>query len=78
MHLVRPPFPHRVMLSPRPQVRNLRSCIKVAVDFVSPEALHECAAMAARLAKIPRDEGELPEDSLYGDKLQVGAAGKLG
>jgi len=25
-----------------PQVRNLRSSIKVALDFVSPDALEEC------------------------------------
>ena len=31
-----PPLPSPCIL---PQVRNLRSCIKVAVDFVSPECL---------------------------------------
>lgn len=36
---------HRCRLSPfacASQVRNLRSSIKVALDFVSPDAVHEC------------------------------------
>jgi hypothetical protein len=31
------------------QVRNLRSCLKVAADFVSPEAMQQCLGMASRL-----------------------------
>ena len=31
------------------QVRNLRSCLKVAVDFVSPESVGECLSMARQL-----------------------------
>ncbi len=30
------------MTLPLSQVRNLRSSIKVALDFVSPDAVHEC------------------------------------
>eukprot|EP00798_Chlamydomonas_sp_ICE-L_P014715 gene14715-20755_t len=39
------------------QVRNLRSCIKVAVDFVSPECLEACEDMAQRLAALLLQEG---------------------
>lgn len=44
------PYPcPELAAQPRPltplQVRNLRSCIKVALDFVSPDALAECAGL---------------------------------
>lgn len=53
------------------QVRNLRSCIKVAVDFVSPEALPHCKAMSAQLRTIPQDLSIPPHLRFYQDKLQV-------
>ena len=31
------------------QVRNLRNCLKVAIDFVSPESMGECLSMARQL-----------------------------
>ncbi|KAL8469084.1 hypothetical protein ACS0TY_032066 [Phlomoides rotata] len=36
------------------QVRNLKSCTKVAADFVSPENLHECLKLAEEFRKLPR------------------------
>ena len=33
---------HLPRRAPTLQVRNLRSCIKVALDFVSPETVQEC------------------------------------
>ncbi|XP_051128190.1 lysine-specific demethylase JMJ26-like isoform X2 [Andrographis paniculata] len=35
------------------QVRNLKSCTKVAADFVSPENLHECLKLAEEFRKLP-------------------------
>eukprot|EP00798_Chlamydomonas_sp_ICE-L_P014386 gene14386-20387_t len=52
------------------QVRNLRACIKVAVDFVSPESLAHCEAMSRRLAKIPKKANGKAADSYYADNLQ--------
>jgi lysine-specific demethylase 3 len=54
-----------------PQVRNLRSCIKVAMDFVSPESLGQCEHMAQALRRMPHDMAEQPQDRPYQDKLQV-------
>eukprot|EP00198_Chlamydomonas_reinhardtii_P009136 XP_001698473.1 predicted protein [Chlamydomonas reinhardtii] len=56
------------------QVRNLRSCIKTAVDFVSPEAVDESLAMAAAFRKIPTRDPYAPNfqpyNDVYSDKLQ--------
>lgn len=35
-----------------PQVRNLRPCIKAAVDFVSPESISQVLSRAARLRAL--------------------------
>jgi len=47
------------------QVRNLSSCIKVALDFVSPENAHRCVQLTDQFAKLPRGH------HLSEDKLQV-------
>ncbi|CAK9140951.1 unnamed protein product [Ilex paraguariensis] len=36
------------------QVRNLKSCTKVAVDFVSPENVHECMRLTEEFRKLPK------------------------
>ncbi|XP_059285901.1 lysine-specific demethylase JMJ26 isoform X1 [Lycium ferocissimum] len=36
------------------QVRNLKSCTKVAADFVSPENIRECLRLTAEFRKLPR------------------------
>ncbi len=38
------------------QVRNTRSCLKVALDFVSPEALRECMELSREFASIGTEE----------------------
>jgi len=38
------------------QVRNTNSCTKLALDFVSPESLRECAALAREFAAIGVEE----------------------
>lgn len=60
------------------QVRNLRTCIKVAVDFVSDAGLRQCELMAEELRRLgielglERDSPRLhPEDRANSDKLQV-------
>ena len=50
------------------QVRNTRSCIKVALDFVSPEAVRECNALSAEYAKIGM------EDKLQGRAMLIHGA----
>jgi hypothetical protein len=46
-------------------VRNLSSCVKVALDFVSPENAHRCVTLTNQFAKLPRGH------HLSEDKLQV-------
>ena len=59
------------------QVRNLRSCIKVAVDFVSTDSLRPCQEMVERLRHIciKNKDGlaaDHPGVRPFHDKLQVG------
>jgi len=49
------------------QVRNLSSCVKVALDFVSPENAHRCVTLTNEFAKLPRGH------HFSEDKLQVKA-----
>ncbi|XP_055961701.1 lysine-specific demethylase JMJ29-like isoform X2 [Mercurialis annua] len=37
------------------QVRNLKSCIKVALDFVSPESVGECIRLTEELRSLPQN-----------------------
>ncbi len=43
-----------------PQVRNLRGCIKVAIDFVSPESVAPCLELTAerRLLTLAENAAE--------------------
>ncbi|XP_057765013.1 LOW QUALITY PROTEIN: lysine-specific demethylase JMJ26-like [Salvia miltiorrhiza] len=50
------------------QVRNLKSCTKVAADFVSPENLHECLKLTEEFRKLPRDH-RAKEDKLEVKKM---------
>ncbi|KAJ0037921.1 hypothetical protein Pint_23206 [Pistacia integerrima] len=47
------------------QVRNLKSCIKVALDFVSPENIGECAHLTEEFRLLP------PNHRAKEDKLEV-------
>ncbi|KAG8362690.1 hypothetical protein BUALT_BualtUnG0050400 [Buddleja alternifolia] len=47
------------------QVRNLKSCIKVALDFVSPENVQECLRLAEEFRLLPQNHGAKE------DKLEV-------
>ncbi|WVZ78227.1 hypothetical protein U9M48_025975 [Paspalum notatum var. saurae] len=45
------------------QVRNLKSCIKVALDFVSPENVRECIRLTEEFRKLPKGH-RVNEDKL--------------
>ncbi|MQL90778.1 hypothetical protein Taro_023369 [Colocasia esculenta] len=45
------------------QVRNLKSCIKVALDFVSPENVGECIRLTEEFRRLPQDH-DAKEDKL--------------
>ncbi|PIA28769.1 hypothetical protein AQUCO_06700052v1 [Aquilegia coerulea] len=47
------------------QVRNLKSCLKVAVDFVSPENINECIQLTEEFRSLPQNH------SAKEDKLEV-------
>ncbi|KAJ1427169.1 Zinc-finger domain of monoamine-oxidase A repressor R1 [Sesbania bispinosa] len=52
------------------QVRNLKSCTKVAVDFVSPENVHECLRLTNEFRQLPRNH-KAREDKLEIKKMIV-------
>lgn len=53
------------------QVRNLRSCMKVALDFVSPDtAVESCLRTPATLRALPTPR----EDKLQGEAMAIAAA----
>ncbi len=64
------------------QVRNLKSCIKVAIDFVSPESASQCLELTQERRQLTLRENQLlsaagqepdaPIDRRHSDKLQVG------
>ncbi|KAH0637417.1 hypothetical protein KY289_037332 [Solanum tuberosum] len=54
------------------QVRNLKSCINVAVDFISPENVNESIRLTEELRKLPRNH-EAREDKLGVKKIIVHA-----
>jgi hypothetical protein len=60
-------------------VRNLRPCVKVAIDFVSPENVGICVGMAARLRSLgcAADAALEPEERSNADKLQASAPKQL-
>ncbi|KAJ8754768.1 hypothetical protein K2173_012157 [Erythroxylum novogranatense] len=45
------------------QVRNLKSCTKVAVDFVSPENVHQCLRLTEEFRQLPKNH-KAREDKL--------------
>ncbi|KAK9725130.1 hypothetical protein RND81_05G124200 [Saponaria officinalis] len=55
------------------QVRNLKPCIKVALDFVSPENVHECMRLAEQLRFLPKTH-LAKEDKLEVRKIIIYAA----
>ncbi|KAL6884677.1 hypothetical protein ACP4OV_010613 [Aristida adscensionis] len=54
------------------QVRNLKSCIKVALDFVSPENVQECIKLTEQFRLLPK-EHRLNEDKLEVKKMALHA-----
>ncbi|KAH7545699.1 hypothetical protein FEM48_Zijuj01G0121500 [Ziziphus jujuba var. spinosa] len=50
------------------QVRNLKSCTKVAVDFVSPENVHECLRLTEEFRRLPKNH-RAREDKLEIKKM---------
>eukprot|EP00850_Spirogloea_muscicola_P021382 SM000247S08271 [mRNA] locus=s247:45272:49281:+ [translate_table: standard] len=55
------------------QVRNLKSCIKVAVDFVSPENVSECVRLTEEFRLLPVQH-RAKEDKLEVKKMVFNAA----
>ncbi|ESW14774.1 hypothetical protein PHAVU_007G016300 [Phaseolus vulgaris] len=52
------------------QVRNLKSCIKVALDFVSPENVGECFRLTEEFRTLPINHGSA-EDKLEVKKMTI-------
>ncbi|KQJ92845.1 lysine-specific demethylase JMJ25 isoform X2 [Brachypodium distachyon] len=52
------------------QVRNLKSCIKVALDFVSPENVHECIRLTKEFRLLPKGH-RVNEDKLEVKKMAL-------
>ncbi|CAN8289231.1 unnamed protein product [Cochlearia groenlandica] len=48
------------------QVRNLKSCTKVSIDFVSPENIHECLRLTEEFLQLPEKHRSME------DKLESG------
>lgn len=55
------------------QVRNMKSCIKVALDFVSPENVQECVRLAEEYRLLPKNH-RAKEDKLEVKKMALYAA----
>ncbi|KAF8107139.1 hypothetical protein N665_0126s0057 [Sinapis alba] len=55
------------------QVRNIQSCIKVALDFVSPESVEECLRLTQEFRRLPKDHRS-NEDKLELKKIVLHAA----
>ncbi|KAK4764142.1 hypothetical protein SAY87_013580 [Trapa incisa] len=52
------------------QVRNLKSCTKLALDFVSPENIHECFRLTEEFRQLPKNH-KAREDKLEIKKMVV-------
>ncbi|XP_065879968.1 lysine-specific demethylase JMJ26-like [Euphorbia lathyris] len=52
------------------QVRNLKSCTKVAADFVSPENIHECLRLNKEYRRLPKNH-KAREDKLEIKKMII-------
>ncbi|CAK8570171.1 unnamed protein product [Lathyrus sativus] len=65
------------------QVRNRKSCIKVAMDFVSPENVQECVQLTEEFRLLPKnhrskeDKLEIKKMALYAADVAVAEANKL-
>lgn len=57
------------------QVRNLKSCIKVALDFVSPENVGECIRLTEEFRILPQKH-RAKEDKLEVKKMALHALEK--
>ncbi|XP_057769078.1 lysine-specific demethylase JMJ26-like isoform X2 [Salvia miltiorrhiza] len=57
------------------QVRNLKSCIKVALDFVSPENVKECVRLTEEFRILPQNH-RAKEDKLEVKKIILHAVGQ--
>ncbi|KAL6959731.1 hypothetical protein U1Q18_039885 [Sarracenia purpurea var. burkii] len=57
------------------QVRNLKSCIKVALDFVSPENINECIRLTEEFRILP-EKHKSKEDKLEVKKMSLYALDK--
>ncbi|KAI5072367.1 hypothetical protein GOP47_0012473 [Adiantum capillus-veneris] len=57
------------------QVRNMQSCIKVAMDFVSPENIQECLRLTEEFRLLPK-EHRAKEDKLEVKKMMLYAASR--
>ncbi|TKY47316.1 Lysine-specific demethylase JMJ25 [Spatholobus suberectus] len=57
------------------QVRNLKSCIKVALDFVSPENIQECIRLTEEFRTLPPTH-KAKEDKLGVKKMCLHALSK--
>ncbi|CAH2069278.1 unnamed protein product [Thlaspi arvense] len=55
------------------QVRNIQSCIKVALDFVAPESLEECLRLTQEFRGLPKNHRS-NEDKLELKKIVLHAA----
>ncbi|XP_061372519.1 lysine-specific demethylase JMJ26-like [Gastrolobium bilobum] len=58
------------------QVRNLKSCTKVASDFVSPENIHMCLRLKDEFRRLPRNH-KAREDKLEIKKMIVCAVDQI-
>ncbi|KAI5394103.1 uncharacterized protein LOC127098508 [Lathyrus oleraceus] len=65
------------------QVRNRKSCIKVAMDFVSPENVQECVQLTEEFRLLPKnhrskeDKLEIKKMALYAADVAVAEANEL-
>ncbi|KAG5405230.1 hypothetical protein IGI04_011349 [Brassica rapa subsp. trilocularis] len=55
------------------QVRNIQSCIKVAVGFVAPESVEECLRLTQEFRRLPKDH-RTNEDKLEIKEIVIHAA----
>uniref|UniRef100_K3YQ92 JmjC domain-containing protein n=1 Tax=Setaria italica TaxID=4555 RepID=K3YQ92_SETIT len=58
------------------QVRNLKSCIKVALDFVSPENIGECVKLTGEFRRLPSSH-KANEDKLEIKKMALHALNEV-
>ncbi|CAN4083742.1 unnamed protein product [Withania somnifera] len=58
------------------QVRNLKSCTKVAADFVSPENIQECLRLTAEFRRLPKGH-KAREDKLEIKKMVIHAINQV-